>query len=58
MEIVTRVTFSMEKRHGEGKSTRSNGESYEGDYAYGKQHGEGKRTWSDGTYYDGEWMNG
>lgn len=45
-------------RHGFGKYTWKDGDSYIGEWKFGKMHGKGCKTMQDGSFYDGEWNNG
>ena len=45
------------KRHGEGKYTYANGDTYEGQYQHGKPHGEGKSTYANGDTYEGQYQH-
>ncbi|KAJ3273150.1 Radial spoke head 1 [Terramyces sp. JEL0728] len=55
---------AQKERHGKGKNTFPNGDTYEGVYANGKRNGEGVYKWK-GTYLyasggkkSGAWVNG
>jgi len=47
-------TFSKGKRHGQGRYTWTNGDSYEGEWREGKPNGLGKVTYGKGGSYTGE----
>jgi len=45
-----------EERHGHGKATLPNGDTYEGMYEHGKRHGHGVYRFKNGARYIGEWV--
>jgi hypothetical protein len=47
-----------EKKHGTGKMTYKNGNSYEGDWVDDYRHGKGVFTWPDGSRYEGNFTSG
>ncbi|CAD5118288.1 DgyrCDS7002 [Dimorphilus gyrociliatus] len=47
-----------EERHGRGKATLSNGDTYEGMYENNKRHGQGTYRFKNGARYIGEWNKG
>lgn len=47
-----------EERHGFGKATLPNGDTYEGHYANGKRHGNGTYRFKNGAKYVGEYVKG
>ncbi len=50
--------FRQGERHGKGKVTSTNGESYEGDWLNGQKHGKGKYIWANGSSYIGDYQEG
>jgi hypothetical protein len=44
-------------RHGAGKHTCSNGDTYEGAWQYDKRHGRGTAKFARGVIYEGQWKN-
>ncbi len=44
------------ERHGFGKATLPNGDTYEGQYQYGKRHGNGVYRFSNTARYVGEFV--
>lgn len=42
-------------RHGQGKHTCSNGDTYDGAWQYDKRHGRGTATFARGVCYEGQW---
>ena len=47
-----------EERHGYGKATLPNGDTYEGQYQNGKRHGHGTYRFKNLARYVGEYTNG
>ena len=47
-----------EERHGYGKATLPNGDTYEGQYEHGKRHGTGTYRFKNGAKYVGEYVKG
>jgi hypothetical protein len=45
-------------RHGQGKSTTTDGSTYEGEWKDSMRHGQGKETYSNGNTHEGDWDNG
>lgn len=45
-------------KHGNGKDTYANGDSYVGEYSYGKPHGRGRYSWKNGSTYEGDFNSG
>jgi hypothetical protein len=41
------------RRHGQGRASFSNGDSYKGEYKLGQKHGRGVFKWHSGTDYNG-----
>jgi MORN repeat len=39
--------------HGNGRTSYSNGDSYQGEFKFGHKHGRGIYSWHDGRVYDG-----
>jgi len=50
--------YYLDKKHGHGLYTWSDGRRYDGMWQNGKQHGEGKYTLADGTVKLGVWKDG
>ena len=48
----------MDKKHGYGVYTWTDGRKYEGQWANGRQHGKGRFLNPDGITREGEWDNG
>lgn len=42
-------------RHGRGRHTCSNGDSYNGAWRYDKRHGDGTAKFARGVSYQGQW---
>lgn len=51
-------SWSMNLRHGNGRKSYANGDSYDGDWQHGFQDGNGKYQWNSGDSYTGQWKNG
>jgi hypothetical protein len=49
--------FKNHKKEGEGKSTATNGDSYEGQWKDDMMNGKGKFTYSNGGFYEGNFVN-
>ncbi|KAJ3322018.1 hypothetical protein HDV06_003618 [Boothiomyces sp. JEL0866] len=47
----------QKERHGKGKNTFPNGDTYEGSYANGKRNGQGVYKWKAGHRYKGQFLD-
>ena len=48
----------MQRNHGFGVMTYTDGYTYEGEWQDGTRSGKGKATFADGMVYEGDYLNG